>query len=104
MGKRRQKKVRQNVLGIRLLEDLARDPKGDFKFRVFCAVAICVGTGVLEMDLILPGTRRPREYGEQPEQPDVPEVPADNKEAKRMLEELNALDTQSNGSTDQSVR
>jgi hypothetical protein len=102
MPRKRQKKVRQNVLGIRLLEDLARDPRGEFKYRVFCATAICVGTGVFEMDLIFPGTRRPRE---QSEQPDIlpPEEIVDNTEAKRMLEALNATNPQSDGSTDKGL-
>ena len=99
---RRQRKVRQNVLAVRLWEEIARDKNAGYLTRVFCINAIAVATGMIEMNLVLPGTpRKPigrPEIGQAPQVDEAPEELDDNAEAKRMLEELNAANPQSDRS------
>jgi hypothetical protein len=105
---KRKRRPTQDVLAIRLWEEIARNPNCGFGYRIFCINAIAVATKVIEMELVLPGV--PRKPKGRPDltqasqlEPEPEETLDENAEATKMLEELNAANPQSDRRTDQSV-
>jgi hypothetical protein len=103
MPRKKYRRPKKGLVSLRLFESFALNPAFRPEQRIFCACAIGKILGELDMVLVIPGTPRPKPQPEvAPEvQEEAPQE--ENVDVKRMMEELNAADTQSNGSTDQSV-
>ena len=98
---KRKRRPTQNVLALRIWEEIARDPKCPYTLKVFCANAIAVATKVIEMDLVLPTTKPRAPIGrptldQAPVQDETPEEFDENAEATKMLEDLNATNPKGN--------
>ena len=106
MARKKKRATKTSVLALRLWEELARDKNCAYSLRVFCVNAIAVATDVIEMDLVLPGSRprSPKGFVDPEVAPQVEEPVDDNAEALKMLEELNAPNPESDTRADEGVR
>jgi len=98
MPRKKYRRGKKGTAALKLLEGFAVSTHTPIHYRIFCACAVGVIEGTLDMVLVLPGTPKPKakpEAATEPEPPAEPEPELDAN-AKRMLEELNATDTQGN--------